>query len=250
MVRRSLILAYGLAAYALFFASFLYACGFIGDLGTPTSLGQTSDTGVGVAIAVDFALLGLFAVQHSAMARPVFKRWLTRHIPKSIERSTYVLMSSLALFVLFAFWQPLPGVVWHVENPLARGLLYAVFAFGMLTVFGTSWLINHFDLFGLRQVWLAFRDRPYTPLPFGTPGLYKHVRHPLYVGWLLAFWAIPTMTIAHLFFAVGTTAYILIAIGWEERDLVDYHPEYAAYRKRVPALFPRLGAKPRGGAGA
>ena len=239
MVRRTLILAYGLVAYAAFLASFLYAVGFVGGFLTPTRLDGPRDGSLAAALAIDLGLLALFAVQHSGMARPGFKRWLTRYVPRSAERSTYVLLSSLALFLMFWLWRPVGGVVWDVTGP-SREVLYALFAAGWLTVLVTTFLINHFDLFGLRQVWLQFRGVPYTPLKFATPGPYRVVRHPLYVGWLLAFWAAPTMTAAHLLFALVTTAYILVAIRWEERDLVTFHPEYAAYRRRVGMLLPRL----------
>jgi methanethiol S-methyltransferase len=158
-----------------------------------------------------------------------------------MERSTYVLLSSLALLLLFWQWRPIGGVVWNIEDATGRTLMYALFAAGWVIVLVTTFLINHFDLFGLRQVWLYLRGRPYTPLGFVTPGPYRYVRHPLYVGWLFAFWATPTMTVAHLFFAVATTAYILLAIQFEERDLVVIHGEdYATYRQRVPMLIPRL----------
>jgi protein-S-isoprenylcysteine O-methyltransferase Ste14 len=173
------------------------------------------------------------------MARPAFKRWWTQFVPQPVERSTYVLASSLALILLYWQWRPLGGIVWSVEDPTGRFVLVGLAATGWATVLATTFLINHFDLFGLRQVWLHLRGRPYTPLAFRTPGPYRVVRHPLYVGWLLAFWATPTMGAAHLVFALGTTAYILMAIRWEERDLVAAHPEYAAYRERVGMLFPR-----------
>jgi protein-S-isoprenylcysteine O-methyltransferase Ste14 len=165
------------------------------------------------------------------MARPGFKRWLTRFVPGPAERSTYVLLSSAALLLLFWQWRPLGGVVWDVPDEAARAAVFAVYAAGWLTVLGATFLINHFDLFGLRQVWLAFRGAPYTPLRFTTPGPYRLVRHPLYVGWLTVFWAAPTMTAAHLLFAAGMAAYILAAIRWEERDLVAAHPEYDSYRR-------------------
>lgn len=178
------------------------------------------------------------------MARPAFKRWWTQIIPPEAERSTYVLLSSLALVLLFWQWRPIGGTVWHVEHAAGQALLYGLFAAGWLTVLVTTFLINHFDLFGLRQVWLYLRGEPYRPLRFVTPGPYRHVRHPLYVGWLLAFWATPTMTVAHFLFAAATTAYILIAIRFEERDLVDVHgPSYVEYRDRVPMLLPRLRAR-------
>ena len=244
MVRRLLLLTYGVLSYALSLATFLYAVGFIGGFLTPTQLDDPAQGSLAAALAIDVGLLALFALQHSGMARPRFKRWLTRFVPGPAERSTYVLLSSAALLVLFWQWQPLGGVVWEVQGEVARAAVYAVYAAGWLTVLATTFLINHFDLFGLRQVWLAFRGVPYTSLRFATPGPYRLVRHPLYVGWLTVFWAAPTMTAAHVLFAVGTTAYILAAIRWEERDLVTFHPEYAAYRRRVPMLLPRLRVGP------
>jgi methanethiol S-methyltransferase len=180
------------------------------------------------------------------MARPAFKRAWTRVIPESAERSTYTLLSSVALILLFWLWRPLGGIVWHVENEVGRVLLYAAFAFGWALVLVSTFLIHHFDLFGLRQVWLQFRGRPYRPLPFKTPGPYRIVRHPLYVGWFFAFWATPTMTVTHLLFALMTTAYILIAIRLEERDLLDALPQYAQYRRDVPMLVPRALRTPHG----
>jgi methanethiol S-methyltransferase len=244
MVRRLLLLTYGILCYALSLATFLYAVGFMGGFLTPTQLDGPRHGPLAAALAIDGGLLALFAVQHSGMARPGFKRWLTRFVPEPAERSTYVLLSSAALLALFWQWRPLGGVVWEVPGEAARAAVSAVFAAGWLIVLGTTFLINHLDLFGLRQVWLAFRGVPYTPLRFTTPGPYRLVRHPLYVGWLTVFWASPTMTAAHLLFAVGTTAYILAAIRWEERDLVAAHPEYAAYRRRVPMLLPRLRVGP------
>jgi protein-S-isoprenylcysteine O-methyltransferase Ste14 len=241
MIRRTLVLAYGATAYALFLVTFLYAVGFVGGILTPTSLDGPREGSFAYALAVNLGLLTLFAVQHSGMARPAFKRWLTRFVPEPAERSTYVLLSSIALLLMFALWRPFGVVVWEVEGTAARAAVYAVFAAGWLTVLVTTFLINHFDLFGLRQVWLYFRGVPYTHLRFTTPGPYKLIRHPLYVGWLMVFWAAPTMTAAHLLFAVGTTAYILMAIRWEERDLVSAHPEYEEYRRRVPMLIPRPG---------
>jgi protein-S-isoprenylcysteine O-methyltransferase Ste14 len=244
MVRRLLLLTYGIVSYVLFVVTFLYAVGFVGGFLTPTRLDGPRHDSLAAAIAIDAALLVLFAVQHSGMARPGFKRWLTRFVQGPAERSTYVLLSNVALVVLFWQWRPIGGVVWEVPGEAGRAAVTVVFAAGWLTVLGTTFLINHFDLFGLRQVWLAFRGLPYTSLRFTTPGPYGLVRHPLYVGWLTAFWAAPTMTAAHLLFAVGTTAYILAAIRWEERDLVAALPEYAAYRHRVPMLLPRLRVSP------
>jgi protein-S-isoprenylcysteine O-methyltransferase Ste14 len=246
MVKRSIAFGYGVACYAIFCGTFLYAIGFVGNAVVPRSMDAGRTDPVGTALLVDLGLLALFAVQHSVMARPAFKRIWTRIVPEPLERSTYVLASSLALLFLFAEWRPIGGVVWQVDGALTTVLL-AVCAAGWLTVLGSTFLINHFDLFGLRQAWLYFRARPYTPLAFRTPALYRFVRHPLYVGWLLAFWATPTMTAAHLLFALATTGYILAAIQLEERDLVTAHGEvYRRYQREVPMLVPRprVGAAP------
>ena len=237
-MKRWLIFFYGVASYAIFFATFLYAIGFIGNLWVPKSIDSARETSLGLALAINAGLLGIFAMQHSVMARPAFKRWWTRIIPQEAERSTYTLLSSVALIALFSFWEPIGGIVWSVESPISQALIYGAYAFGWLLVLVSTFLINHFDLFGLRQVWLQLRGRPYTPLQFKTPVLYRYVRHPLYVGWFFAFWSTPTMTVAHLVFALATTAYILIAIQLEERDLIAEHPEYAQYRERVPMLVP------------
>lgn len=239
-LHRSVVLLYAIGAYAVFFATFLYALGFVGGFAVPKSIDSAASLPLASALLIDASLLGLFAVQHSLMARPFFKRWLTHFIPEAAERSTYTLASSLALIALFVLWQPLGGIMWQVNQPIGRVLLYAGFAFGWSLVLATTFLINHFDLFGLRQGWLHFTGRPYTSLKFTTPGPYKLVRHPLYVGWLFAFWCTPAMTAAHLFFALMTTAYILVAIRLEERDLQTFHPEYADYKRRVPMLVPRL----------
>jgi protein-S-isoprenylcysteine O-methyltransferase Ste14 len=232
-------------AYALFLGSFLYAVGFIGNFWVPTSLDAAASVPFGQALLINTLLLAAFALQHSVMARQGFKRWWTRLIPEPAERSTYVLATVLALAAIFAWWQPMGGVLWDVQDPAGRAAIYGLFAFGWVLVLASTFLINHFDLFGLRQVWLYFRGTPYTPIGFRAPALYQHVRHPLYVGWLCVFWAAPTMTAAHLVFALLTTAYILIAIQLEERDLVAAHgTAYANYRKRVPMLIPFLGRKP------
>jgi protein-S-isoprenylcysteine O-methyltransferase Ste14 len=235
---RVIVFVYGLISYSIFFGTYLYAAGFVGNLIVPKSLDSAPTAPLGTALLINVGLLGLFAVQHSVMARPRFKRQLARVMPSAAERSTYVLASSLALILLFWGWSPLGGVVWNVDAPAGRALIYTAFAFGWLLVLVTTFLINHFDLFGLRQVWFYLRGREYEPLPFVTPGPYRLVRHPLYVGWLFAFWATPTMTVTHLLFAAATTGYILLAIQLEERDLVDVHPEYAEYRRRVPMLIP------------
>ncbi|WP_415908724.1 methanethiol S-methyltransferase [Oleiharenicola sp. Vm1] len=237
---RFAVLVYGLLSYAVFFVTFLYAVGFIGNFGVPKTIDGAPVVPLADALLVNGLLLTLFAVQHSVMARPFFKRALARILPVAAERSTYVLASSLALIALFRFWQPMGGGVWSVEQPAARLLLQVGYGAGWLIVLGTTFLIHHFDLFGLRQVWLFFRGRDYTGLKFVTPGPYRLVRHPLYVGWLVTFWSTPQMTLAHLFFAVMTTAYILVAIQFEERDLADAHPEYHDYRRRTPMLVPRL----------
>lgn len=231
---------YGAASYALFLATFLYAIGFIGNFGVPKSIDSPAADSLQTSVLIDMALLALFAVQHSVMARPFFKRFITRVIPQAIERSTYVLASSAALLLLFWQWRPLGGVVWQVDGAIAKSALYTGYAFGWLLVLITTFVINHFDLFGLRQVWRHFMGQPEQPVPFVTPLLYRIVRHPLYVGWLFAFWCAPVMTMTHLFFAAMTTAYILIAIQLEEADLAVAHPEYAEYRKQVPMLVPGL----------
>jgi methanethiol S-methyltransferase len=237
---RLLAFTYGAASYVVFFLTFLYAIGFIGNFMVPTSLDGAASDPLSKALAIDLGLLSLFALQHSVMARPWFKRILTKFVPQAVERSTYVLASSLALLLVFWQWRPLGGVVWDVPQGSWRNLLFGGFAFGWLLVLFATFVINHFDLFGLRQVWRHFRGQPQTPLPFATPWIYRMVRHPLYVGWLFAFWSTPTMTVSHLFFAVVTTAYILVAIQLEERDLMAAHPEYAVYRKQVPMLVPAL----------
>jgi len=238
MFKRISYFTYGILSYAVFFATFLYAIGFIGNLVVPKTLDGELTVPLVTAILINFGLLALFAVQHSVMARPAFKRWWTQYIPKPVERSTYTLFSSIALIVLFAFWQPMGGNIWNVTDPVGQTILYTTFIFGWSLVLVATFLINHFDLFGLRQVWLYLVGKQYTNLSFKTPSLYKHVRHPMYVGWFFAFWATPTMSVTHLFFAIVTTVYILVAIQFEERDLSEALPEYNNYRKRVPMLIP------------
>jgi protein-S-isoprenylcysteine O-methyltransferase Ste14 len=234
-----LVFAYGSLSYLMFLGTFLYAIAFIGGFGVPARLDGPSTGPLGGALAVNAALLTLFAVQHSVMARKWFKDAWTRIVPAPAERSTYVLFSSLALILLFWQWRPMGGLVWSVEDPAGRLLLRSLFGFGWALVLACTFLINHFDLFGLRQIWLYLIGKPYTGLRFVTPGPYRLVRHPLYVGWLFAFWATPAMTIAHLVFAVATTAYILVAIQLEEHDLMREHGNsYEQYRRRVPMLLP------------
>lgn len=237
-MQRLAILLYGIFSYLVFFATISYAIGFVGNLWVPKSIDSPPQVGFGLALLTNLALLAMFAIQHSVMARPAFKRVWTRIIPQAAERSTYVLFSSLALIAVFHYWQPMGGLVWHFEHSATQWSLHAIYALGWALVFGATFLINHFDLFGLRQTWLAFRGRPYTALPFKTPSLYRTVRHPLYLGFMLAFWSTPTMTVAHLVFAVMVTGYILIGIQLEERDLCEALPEYAQYRREVPMLLP------------
>jgi protein-S-isoprenylcysteine O-methyltransferase Ste14 len=227
-------------SYALFFGTFLYAIGFMGNFAVHKTLDSASPVPWSTALLVDLGLLAIFVVQHSVMARPVFKRALGRVLPATLERSTYVLASSVALLFLFWQWQPLGGNVWSVQNAVGRWMLYGGFASGWVLVLLATFVINHFDLFGLRQVWRHLLGQPQTNLQFATPLLYRIVRHPLYVGWFLAFWCTPIMTATHLVFALATTAYILIAIQLEERDLMKVHPEYARYREQVPMLIPGL----------
>ena len=244
MFKRVLFFGYGAACYLIFLATFLYAIAFVGGFLVPRRLDGPLETSLATAIAIDCALLAVFAVQHSVMARRWFKERWTQIVPWSIERSTYVLCASLALLLLFWQWRPIGIEIWTVEHPVARAVLWSLFAAGWGTVLVVTFLINHFDLFGLRQVWLPLVGKPYTPVTFRTPLPYRLVRHPLYFGFLLAFWMTPHMTLAHLVFAVATTAYIVLAIQFEERDLVREHgAAYEEYRRTVPMLVP--GLKPR-----
>jgi protein-S-isoprenylcysteine O-methyltransferase Ste14 len=235
------IFAYGILSYLVFLAVFLYGIGFIGGFVTPTSLDGVPTSSLGHALTIDLSLLAAFALQHSGMARPAFKRWWKRFVPEAAERSTYVLLSSLALVALYIFWQPIGGVVWSAPSGLARNIVIGLYLFGWLLLLYTTFLIDHFDLFGLKQVWRRLSNKTYRDPVFRTPSLYKVVRHPLYIGWLMIFWAAPVMTAAHLLFALATTAYILIAIRFEERDLVSaFGNTYVDYRARTPMLIPRL----------
>lgn len=237
-MRKTVFLIYGLVCYVVFFLTFLYAIGFVGSVLVPKSIDAGGQFPAAQALAVNVLLLGLFAVQHSVMARQGFKRHWTKLIPKPIERSTYVLVSSLVLILLFVEWRPLPGVVWSFEGPGAA-ILTAFFWLGWILVLISTFLIDHFDLFGLRQVYLHATRREYTPLSFKTTGLYKWIRHPIMLGFIIAFWAAPRMTWGHFLFAVATTAYILIGIGLEEGDLSAFLGEpYKAYKRRAPMLFP------------
>lgn len=233
---------YGAFSHLLFLGLYAYMCAFVGNMVVPKTINAPAGSDPAAAMLINVLLLVGFGLQHSIMARPAFKRWWTRFVPHPIERSTYVLLSCVAMIALLWLWQPMTAVVWDVPHPALRVGLWALFATGWLLVPAASLLINHFDLFGTRQVWLHLRGQAYTHLPFRTPLLYRRVRHPLYVGWLIAFWAIPTMTAGHLLFATMMTGYILVAVRFEERDLVDLHGrQYAEYRRRVPMLIPRPG---------
>jgi protein-S-isoprenylcysteine O-methyltransferase Ste14 len=237
---RFLAVLYGAIAYAIFLATFLYAIAFVGDFPVPKAIDYpATGTPPAEAIMIDLALLGVFAVQHSLMARPVFKRWWTQFVPHSIERSTYVLLASLSLILVFWQWRPLPQVFWSLTSPTAVTAIWVLFFGGFALVLLSTFLINHFDLFGLKQVWAYGRNRPAPPTQFVTPLFYRVVRHPLYLGFIIAFWVAPVMTLGHLLFAIGTTGYILIAIQFEEHDLVGaFGDAYRAYRRRVGMLFP------------
>jgi len=239
MLKRLLFFGYGLACYTIFLCTFLYAIAFVGGFGVAHRLDGPLQTSLPIALAIDCALLTVFALQHSVMARPWFKERWTQIVPWAIERSTYVLCASLALLLLFWQWRPIGFQIWYVTSIPVRAILWTFSAAGWLTVLLMTFFINHFDLFGLRQVWLPLTGRPYTKVVFLTPLPYRLVRHPLYFGFLLAFWMTPNMTLAHLLFAVATTAYIVLAIQFEERDLIrEYGSTYEEYRRRIPMLLP------------
>lgn len=239
-INRLLAISYGAVSYLLFVVAFLYAIGFVGNLWVPRSVDHAIAAPTGQALVVDIILLGLFAIQHSVMARPAFKRWWTRVIPEPIERSTYVLLSNLVLFLLYWQWRTLPAVVWHVKLPAGRLALWVLFGAGWLIVFTGSFMINHFDLFGLRQVYAFWRGEQLSDIAFRAALFYRVIRHPLMLGFIVAFWAAPTMTAGRLLFAAATTAYILIALQLEEHDLAQaLGTQYLDYRREVPMLVPR-----------
>lgn len=243
---RASALLFAIVCYAIFFATFLYLIGFVGDL---TLIPKTVDRPEGSvstagAIVIDLALIALFGVQHSVMARPGFKKAWTRMVPPVAERSIFVLLASLALIVMFLLWQPIGSIVWSVENPIARNLLWLVFWAGFGLVLVSTFLINHFELFGLQQAWFHTRGRAEQPPQLREPSLYRVVRHPMMAGFFLAFWGIPTMTAGHLLLALGMSAYILIALHYEERDLVSlFGADYENYRGRVGMLLPGIGRR-------
>jgi protein-S-isoprenylcysteine O-methyltransferase Ste14 len=249
-IGRNAALVYGIACYSIFFVTFLYLIGWVTNLVVPRSIDSGPAGNPLVALVVDLALIAVFGLQHSVMARPGFKRALTRIVPHPIERATYVLASSAAFVLLFAAWQPIPAALWQAEGGAAVALQAgSLLGFGIVLV--TTFLIDHFDLFGLRQVFLAWRGRPYTEKRFVTPGPYRFIRHPLYVGWILAFWSTPALTVGHALLAGGMTAYILVAIRYEERDLLAALGEpYRRWRAATPMFLPRLRGRDRAAAPA
>ncbi|MBI5762609.1 MAG: isoprenylcysteine carboxylmethyltransferase family protein [Planctomycetes bacterium] len=239
MFTRAIYFAYGTVCYVMFLAVFVYAVGFLGNAVVPRTINTGPSASLGMALAIDLALIALFGAQHSIMARPTFKRWWTKIVPQPIERSTYVFATNIVLALLFWQWRPMTGIVWNIESGPIRNAVWGLFIFGWALVFVSTLLLNHFELFGMRQVTLYLLGRPHTHLPFKVPMFYRHVRHPLYVGWIATFWATPTMTAGHLLFSAAMTVYILIAIRLEERNLLEIHgSDYASYRKRVPMLIP------------
>lgn len=239
-MKRLLIFMYGIAAYAVMLVALVYSIGFIGNIAVPKSMDSAPTASFAMSLAIDLALLSLFAVQHSVMARPGFKRWFTRFVPPAAERSTYVLLSTLCLGLLMWQWAPLGGVIWNATTHWAALTLTALYFMSWALLLYATFALDHFDLFGLRQVFNALKKKPVPEQQFRTPTLYRIVRHPIYLGWLGIFWITPTMTVTHLIFAAATTIYILIAICFEEKDLEAFHPEYAQYKRKVPSLVPSI----------
>jgi methanethiol S-methyltransferase len=240
-MKRVFFLFYAFICYLAFLGTCLYAIGFVGNLVVPKSIDGPNTKSLAGAILIDALLVLVFALQHSIMARPVFKRWWTKFIPEPLERSTYVLLASLCLLLVMWQWQPIGGIVWSVDNVFIKTVLLCTYAFGWTLVVLSTFLINHFDMFGLRQTWLYFNHKQYHPLPFRTPFFYRFVRHPLYLGFIVAFWATPVMTVAHLLFAILTTAYILTAIVFEEKDLVsNFGESYVVYKRKSSRIIPFL----------
>jgi len=237
-MKRLMTMTYAVACYLIFFVTFLYAVGFVAGVGVPTSLDGSGTAPLGTALLIDAGLLAVFALQHSIMARRGFKQWWTKLVPQQVERSTYVLFASAALALLFWQWRPIGGAVWEVGGAV-RTALIALSLVGWAIVFLSTWLVSHWDLFGLRQAWLYWQGKSVTGLEFTTRGFYRYARHPIYLGFTIAFWATPRMTVGHLVFAVATLAYMLVAIQLEERDLIHLHGDtYRTYRKHVSMLLP------------
>lgn len=244
-MKKHLFLLYGVVSYALFFVTFLYAVGFMGNLIVPKSIDSGEEGSMTTAIIINVILLSLFALPHSIMARPAFKKAWTKIVPEPIERPTYVLQSTLLLILVFWQWRPMTGVIWDVSEQPVAYIFWALFFGGWGLVLLSSFFIDHFDLFGLRQPWLYWQGKEYTSKPFATPGLYRFIRHPLYLGWFLFFWATPAMTYGHLLFAAVSSAYILVAVQLEERDLVDiFGEDYVNYKKTTPMILPIPKKKP------
>ncbi|HJS91969.1 MAG TPA: hypothetical protein VJ738_18525 [Steroidobacteraceae bacterium] len=249
-MKRFLALLYGALAYAFFFGTFLYAIGFVGNVAVPKAIDTGSAGAASKAILVDLALLSLFALQHSVMARQGFKRVWTRIVPRALERSTFVVAATAVLALLLWQWRPLPGVVWDVRGTALGTALSGVFWLGWGILLASTFLIDHFELFGLRQVWVYARGSAFHAPDFKAPALYRIVRHPIYLGFVIAFWSTPFMSLGHLLFSAATTGYILLGICFEERDLIAaYGQRYRDYRARVPMLIPLLKAR-RGGEAA
>jgi protein-S-isoprenylcysteine O-methyltransferase Ste14 len=240
IMKKMTALLYGVLCYAVFFISFLYAIGFVGNMVVPKGIDSGPEASLPEALTINVALLALFAIQHTIMARPAFKTWWTRFIPKEVERSTFVLAASLLLLLLYWQWRPMSGVVWSVENAAGAMVLWSIFWLGWLVVFSSTFMINHFDLFGLRQVMLPLMNTEYTHVAFKTTMFYKFVRHPIMLGFIIAFWATPHMTAGHLLFAGVTTVYILMGLQLEEHDLRAAVPEYGEYSQDVPMLIPGM----------
>ena len=237
-MKRTLIFLYAIASYLFFLLVLAFAIGFFGNVYVPVTIDSAAAVSTGQALLTNFALILLFGLQHSVMARPAFKRWIKRYMPAAVERSTFVLISSIALGLIMLFWQPMGGVIWQITNPVAKGLIQGLYLTGWVFMVWATFLINHFDFFGLRQAYCVYRKKWYVAPDFSTPAAYRVVRHPIYLGWLVVFWATPVMTICHFMLSAALTAYMAVGIWFEERDLIREHPDYAQYRRKVPALFP------------
>lgn len=238
-MNKHLVMLYGVVSYLLFFIIFLYLIAFVGNFVVPKTIDSGEIGSLIPSIIINVILLLIFAVQHSVMARPAFKAWLTKYIPVSIERSTYVMFTNIALLLIFMFWQPMPELIWNIESSIGSLILNGIFWLGWIIVLLSTFMINHFDLFGLRQVYINFRGQEYNHLEFRKVGLYKLCRHPIMLGIVIAIWATPAMSMGHLLFAVVLTMYIYIALQFEERDLVTFFGDtYKQYQAKVPMLFP------------